>query len=347
MKTPVPRKKPTPAQTKAELLPFMDYLHGDVIDGEHEAACHYEYARLSETLLAAANVMKKGPSAPVAIICQRAQRELGCGHWFYQDPWAAIWQCPSFPTKSWNQLHERDRATIIRMGAFRYPLNEIRALRMFDVRHLDQTGVLDELKAMAEKQAQAIATAGQTVVEHVHPIIEGWPKDPLEHSPLVHAVFTLDFTKTPTQLRNEFAAWLGRPENKARLRKHGRKPIGKTGVFLDRLKDIASWRIYDAVGCVTAQEFVRRHRKGGARGSRPFHDARKGQAEKVELHEAPLYGHESGWSKAQERAERYRAKLIPWEYGENATERAEQERTRAEGFLKRLKRAVKISKRSA
>lgn len=343
---PVPRKKATPAQAKAELLPFMDYLHGDVIDGEHEAACYYEYARKSETLLAAAIVRKKDPSAPVDIICQRTQRELGCGFWFYQYPWTAIWQCPSFPAKSWNQLHKKDRATIIRMGSFRYPPHEIRPLRMFDVRHLDQSGVLDELKAMAEKQTQDIATGGRKVSQRVYPIVEGWPKEPQENSPLVHAFFTLDFTKTPTQLRKEFAAWLGLPENKTRFHKHERKPVGKTGVFLDRLKDIASWRICDALGCIAAQEFVRRHRKHDGRTPRPFHDAREGQAEKIELNEAPLYGHESGWSKAQGRAEQYRAKLIPCEYGADAKEREEQARASEEAFFERLKRAVKISKRS-
>jgi hypothetical protein len=34
----------------------MDYLHGDVVDGEHEAACDYEYARESRVLRAAAGM---------------------------------------------------------------------------------------------------------------------------------------------------------------------------------------------------------------------------------------------------------------------------------------------------
>ena len=34
----------------------MDYLHGDVEDGEHEAACDYEFARESRVLRAAAGM---------------------------------------------------------------------------------------------------------------------------------------------------------------------------------------------------------------------------------------------------------------------------------------------------
>jgi len=38
------------------LLPSMDYLHGDVVDNELEAACRYEYARESVVFREAAHL---------------------------------------------------------------------------------------------------------------------------------------------------------------------------------------------------------------------------------------------------------------------------------------------------
>ena len=40
----------------------MAYLHGDVVDGEHEAACDYEYSRESPVLRAAARSHLQGLS---------------------------------------------------------------------------------------------------------------------------------------------------------------------------------------------------------------------------------------------------------------------------------------------
>jgi hypothetical protein len=65
----------------------MDYLHGDVVDGEREACCDYEYARESHVLRAAALGLAKLPGelarlgwrADQALSEQKAEADSGDG----------------------------------------------------------------------------------------------------------------------------------------------------------------------------------------------------------------------------------------------------------------------------
>jgi hypothetical protein len=67
---------------------WMDYLHGDVVDGEYEAACFYEYARESTVLREVAT--RRGRWEELA---QNDQLHL-----IMQYPWFLIWNCASFPS---------------------------------------------------------------------------------------------------------------------------------------------------------------------------------------------------------------------------------------------------------
>jgi hypothetical protein len=49
-------------RTEFDQASTMDYLHGDVVDGEHEAACDYEYSRESRVLREAARLHRQGLS---------------------------------------------------------------------------------------------------------------------------------------------------------------------------------------------------------------------------------------------------------------------------------------------
>jgi hypothetical protein len=120
----------------------------------------------------------------------------------------------------------------------------------------------------------------------------------------------------------EFKEWLDLPENKARLNAHQQNPTGKTGVFKDRLKDLATWRLYRELGCKRALAFAEQHRKRDKHWNpKPFHDARKEQSKtKMRLDEAPLsteYNEESGFRKAKARALAYEKELIPWAFGKS------------------------------
>ncbi len=68
--------------TDEELLPCMDYLHGDVVDGQFRAACQYEYARESNVLCKAAELLRREPTADAAEISFKMEDEFHCGSWF-------------------------------------------------------------------------------------------------------------------------------------------------------------------------------------------------------------------------------------------------------------------------
>jgi len=108
----------------------MDYLHGDVVDNEFEAACFYEYATESAFLREAARLWAEKEYSSEKII-----------------KGSVIWQCPSFPKKRWNQLSQRERANILLW----FLPDQIEPLRVIDVRLLDRMGIFDRLKTMAEE----------------------------------------------------------------------------------------------------------------------------------------------------------------------------------------------------
>jgi hypothetical protein len=72
--------------SQSALLPCMDYLHGDVVDNEFEAACYYEYAKES------------------AFLREVARLWASKKHSYEEIKRSLIWQCPSFPRKTWSQL---------------------------------------------------------------------------------------------------------------------------------------------------------------------------------------------------------------------------------------------------
>lgn len=73
------------AASHADKLACMDYLHGDVVDGEFEAACDYEYGRESNVMREAAKLSVSGIS-DIEIAC-KVEEQFQCGHWFIQHPW--------------------------------------------------------------------------------------------------------------------------------------------------------------------------------------------------------------------------------------------------------------------
>lgn len=81
------------------LLPCMDYLHGDVTDGQFRAACRYEYARESNILRKAAELLSRDPTAYAGEIGFKIEDQFHCASSFFQPEWGFIWQCPSFPQK--------------------------------------------------------------------------------------------------------------------------------------------------------------------------------------------------------------------------------------------------------
>jgi hypothetical protein len=193
---------------------------------------------------------------------------------------------------------------------------------------LDTLGVFDEFTALAK--------ANEPVVENVLPGQPGKPMPivpPLlqcRSGPVYRALFDVDFSKTPTQLANEFKEWLRLPENQERLQKHKRAAKLDTGKPLDRLKDLAAWRLHreenknvaEAEGLRrngvlfnkldAANKFANAHRKRlNPKEQRPFRDAKPLGKGKIPANEAPLFGEEADAYEAQASAWAHLAEIMP------------------------------------
>jgi hypothetical protein len=339
---PVRKKRIKEQPSAVELLPCMAYLHGDIVDDQFRAACQYEYARESNVLRKAAELVKRDPSSLAGEIVFQIDREFpAVGSWLISTEWRFVWQCPSFPAKSWNQLIEKERSELL----YGLPLSkkEARPLVLGEVMFL--THYLDQLKEMADKgrtELEAARAAGRPR-KKVYPVL------PLPNTPFVQVLLPLDFSKSKKRLLEEIGKWLDLPENKDRFDKHQPKTeAGTEKEAKDRLKDLAAWRVYRELGYDKALRFCEENRKRDESGTlQRFHDWRQDQTKKIPPNEAPLYSEESGFSNAKKRAEGYLAQLVPWEFGEYAQEREQQKREWAAAFRKALEEAAKISKSSS
>ena len=57
-------------------------------------------------------------------------------------------------------------------------------------------------------------------------------------------LFEVDLSAGKGALTKQFKKWLASPENRKRLGRYGNEKRGATGQPLDRLKDLAAWRLY-------------------------------------------------------------------------------------------------------
>ncbi len=290
---------------------FMDYLHGDVADEEAWLACQYEYLRESGIFWNAAQMrdewIKGGQDCETAGIWAWEQtsienRELPhCG--------ADFLCCAAFPKKDWQELSKEQRKEIMQY----LPGDRIRPLHNPDVWSLKSRGVLDRFKKMGEDAKPAI--------KNVRPEQKAKPMELVpailqQHESLFHAIFTLDFSKSERRLCDEFREWLRLPKNDERLEKYKKPNTGATGGAVDRLKDLAVWRLYREFGndWNKANDYADEHRKA----SRQFHDARRDQSKKVSLSEAHLGSEEAYFLKAKKRALNYLAEHIPDEFADHS-----------------------------
>ena len=267
----------------------MAYLHGDVVDGEHEVACDYEYARESRVLREAARLHRQG-SFELEEIGEEIDQTFSCGVVFLSSPWLEIFICPHFPEIPWNSLPAEAHKEMVRA----YP--DSAGSLMADVRRLD--GILDRLKELAVKARSQRGPPRHRAL----PILYAgrW----------THALFTIDWSRTEAQLVIQFRSFLR--EHKERSQQHRSAASGVTGGAKDRLKDLAVWRLYEHLkgDWEAANAFAEEHRIQTTAGEpRPFHDLRGTWS--------PLFAEQSGFSRARRRAQAHFAGLFPWESRED------------------------------
>ena len=263
----------------------MAHLHGDVVDGEHEAACDYEYSRESPVLRAAARSHRQGLSFEE--IGEETDQAFSCGGAFLGSPWLEFFTCGHFPEIPWNSLPPEVREEVLR--AYPDPAGSL----MTDVRRLD--GILDRLKELGVKARSQRGPLRHRALPILH--AGRW----------THALVTIDWSKTEAQLVSQFRSFLR--EHQARSQQHRSAASGVTGGAKDRLKDLAAWRLYDHCedDWEAANAFAEEHRlKTTAGKPRPFHDLRGTPS-------SPLFAEQSGFSRARRRARAHLAGLFPWQ----------------------------------
>jgi hypothetical protein len=291
------RSKLTP-ELEEKLLYCMPYLHGDVAGSQFRSACCYEYARESKILIKVAELFRRHRSTDAMEIFFQIEREFpAAGEHLIEHEWRVIWQCPSFPEKSWNDLSEDERSDLL----WGLPC----LVKPLDFEKVFPIPSLDRWKSMLLPGWNEARAGGRPIVES-------------PGTSLVYAVLPLDFSKSKKRVRREIDDWLKLPDNKARFEKH--KPAKEAGTpkeAKDRLKDLAAWRLYRELGRDKANEFAVKHRLLDKHGRpRPFHDARKEPSiPKRPLNETLLFTLQSGDScflHVIKRAKAHLAELLPW-----------------------------------
>lgn len=285
---------------------FMDYLHGDVDGNEAEVACHYEYTRESKRIWEVAirrdELLAGGLSAENATL--RAIEEIAMqSDTTFNFCEIQFLMCRSFPTKDWKGLSRQERESIVRF----LPTTKLRPLSMPDVWTLKAMGILDKFKTMGDAGglvAEAVSPGKKAkLMGFVLPILQ-------QHQSFHHAIFTLDFSKSEAQLVNEFRAWLRLRENQTRLNEFKKTRMGTTGKPLDRLKDLAAWRLFREKGndWDATNEFANKHRNH----AKPFHNARTQDGQPA--NKADLFGEPADAHKAKARACAYLREIVPLDF---------------------------------
>jgi hypothetical protein len=342
-------------EKERKLLPCMPYLHGDVAGDQFRAACRYEYARESKTLRDVAELFRRSNRSAdkmtifLAYVCWYARgstvlltaaelfvrvgegRATKIFHIFHQiydefpaagkhlikHEWRVIWQCPSFPAKSWNDLSKAERSDLL----WGLPNSTKVGHKLTEALFLQHSlGLLEPLFAPEWK-----AHVGRSPYQKVYPILA------LPDAPFVLSLLVLDFSKSKKRVRQEIDDWLELPENKARFDKHKPRwkklatklPAEDLAAMLpltedeakDRLKDLAAWKVYleHERDFDKAIEFTNNHRLEDKGNPRPFHDHRQGQTKKADVNRAPLYSERTGFQRAGKRVKEFKIKLLRWE----------------------------------
>jgi hypothetical protein len=316
---------------------FMDYLHGDVKLQEAPIACLYEYLRESKWLRVAATrrdeivqkrffghsddqcatweglsfeerakrVEEAARSAVQELIIEADYTSNAVFEFNASEPKVEVWSmpqrhdaalfldCECFPGKDWNELSPAERDGILRF----YETRKWPPLHAPNLKLLKAKGFsLDSFDLKEEKSPLAML--------HLF-------------GPYHVFVSSLDLSQTETHLVEQFRATLQQSDFQELLRQY-KKPKSKSAAkALDRIKDLAAWRLYRENNRLWsfANKFANDHRKP----HNPFRAAKQQSSKqqpgtKTPANAADLFANEDDAYEVQERAWRFLRELLPEEF---------------------------------
>ena len=154
-----------------------------------------------------------------------------------------------------------------------------------------------------------------------------------------HCLFEVNLSARKGDLRQQFRKWLPTPENRKRLKRYGKQKRGTTGDSLDRLRDLAAWRLYREMGndCEKANRFADENRRTFKSWAevyttskkvngrwpyspgepRPFHGAKPVKSKDAPFtpaNEADLYSCDEDYRHAKQRAMQHLSDSFPREF---------------------------------
>ncbi len=224
---------------------FMDYLHGDVKDGEAWIACLYEYARESKDMWDAAKLLDDA----------RVSGNLNCEkdfwrihyefeHWIRVTDWTTCFlMCESFPETDWNALSAAEREKILRF--------ERRTVAPLHLQWLyDDAGTLKRKREggfIDFPEFDELAARTVPVVKNVRP---GENQEPLtkteamvqKSGSVYYCLFRVDFSESKNLLHDRFVAWLKRSDIEQLWQEHKKQRDNKNRNALRPAK-IVQWHV--------------------------------------------------------------------------------------------------------
>lgn len=314
---------------------FMDWLHGDVNEDEAEIACLWEYARESKRLWDAAKrrdySRREGGRRGACKQFERVALEMAArpGGWYPLPPfYCFLRESSAFPKTSWNDLNKTERDEIL--GFF--SLKGTPPLSVADVSTLQGHGIIECLRNTVEKQKRSLQEGDSPT-----------PADAVfDVSPSIrYVVFKIDSARGAPELLKSFKVWLGREDNQAWLNRGDTKAESTADRALDRLKDLAVWRLFREMDndWERVNDFANQHRKRfkdrreirettkmeqstkyayRPGGPRPFRDAKPKNGSPP--NEADLLGEAVDGYKAKKSALNYLSEIMPVEFPKPASD---------------------------
>jgi hypothetical protein len=133
---------------------------------------------------------------------------------------------------------------------------------MTDVLTLEAYGVFDDFKALAKAEEPVIEDVPPGAVGKPMPVVP--PLLQSRDTPVYRALFDIDFSKTGSQLVNEFKEWLNLPKNRERLEDHRKVTQSEWRAIQAELKEIESRavRMPDGTLACTPADICRRAELG-------------------------------------------------------------------------------------